>query len=229
MGAKETILNGIGELVVHQAILEIENYDKAGAKNHFEKQNNAKAVTTKASDVLHKKVMDPLLKKPGKLTPLVHKVKDTFGIEKRGIEDGVLIVQYNPRSIKMEGSTSDQNEVKCEDDRRITTVTHNSTVKVSFELVFHSKYPLDTSVKEQMELIMNMIYSTPEKKVKFSWANMQIRGQIISFSGKYDMFDATGNPTSGSMSITIQSSMSVKEVSRITEKMDKERSDKEVS
>ena len=100
---------------------------------------------------------------------------------------------------------------------------------MSFELVFHSKYPLDTSVKEQMELLLNMLYSTPEKMVKFSWANMQIRGQIVAFSGKYDMFDVTGNPTSGSMNITIQTKMTVGEVSKNFKKIEKERKNKEIS
>lgn len=228
MATESKGMSAIGELLVHQAILEIENY-KSGKVNHFEDKNKANAITTKASDALHKKVLDPLLKEPGKLTPVIQGAKDALGIEKRGITDGVMLVQYNPRSIKIEGSTSEQNETKDENGNKIVTVPASSTVRMSFELVFHSKYPLDTSVKEQMELLLNMLYSTPEKMVKFSWANMQIRGQIVAFSGKYDMFDATGNPTSGSMNITIQTKMTVGEVSKNFKKIEKERKNKEIS
>ena len=54
MATESKGMSAIGELLVHQAILEIENY-KSGKANHFEDKDKANAITTKASDALHKK------------------------------------------------------------------------------------------------------------------------------------------------------------------------------
>jgi hypothetical protein len=157
-------------------------------------------------------------------------VKSAVGLEARGIDEGVIQVQYNPSSIKYSGSAPydavpPKSENRDGDTNVVTTVTSSSAINMSFTLVFHSQYTTDQSVKKQMELIMNMIYDSPTKEISFSWSNMQATGTLVSFSGKYDMFDLNGNPTSGRMDMTMRLQIEDKAVDKIMDNAEKGRND----
>lgn len=121
-----------------------------------------------------------------------------------------ITVQYNPASIKYRAGAEEGGNVKYENQGnnscQITTVSGESTVNMSFTLVFHSRYSGDLLVREQMERILDMIRKSATKQVEFSWANIQIEGRLVSFSGEYDMFDVSGMPISGHMDMTIETS-----------------------
>lgn len=121
-----------------------------------------------------------------------------------------IAVQYNPASIKYHASVTESDKVKYENqgnqDCQITTVSGESTVGISFSLLFHSRYSGDQSVREQMERILDMIRRSSTKQVEFAWSNIQIEGRLVSFSGEYDMFDPSGVPISGHMDMTIETS-----------------------
>lgn len=147
------------------------------------------------------------------------------------VEDGVLTVQYNPASIKYHAATSTQ-KTDSQDvgaaTETIVSIPRISTVDMSFELVFHSMDNTDESVREQMELVMGMIYDSPTKMVRFAWGKLETEGKLISFSGEYDMFDESGRPVSGHMNLTIRTNMQVKQVERTLDKLDDVRKNKEV-
>lgn len=142
-------------------------------------------------------------------------------------KNGMITVQYNPASIKYHASGSTQQDVQTYDvgekTETVNTITRNSSLDVSFELVFHKKDDADDSVREQMELVMKMINQSPTKNVKFAWREIAVDGKLVSFLGEYDMFDESGNPVSGHMNMTIQTVMSDKFEERILDKMDNER------
>lgn len=145
------------------------------------------------------------------------------------IQDGVITVQYNPASIRYHASTSTQKTAEPDvgiSTEMVTTITGKSTVDMSFQLVFHSADDTDESVREQMELVMNMLYDSPTKKVKFAWGKIEIEGKLVGFSGEYDMFDALGRPVSGHMQLTIRMETTVKQVERTLDRLDEGHKDK---
>lgn len=146
------------------------------------------------------------------------------------VKNGMLTVQYNPASIKYHAATSAQ-KTQSQDvgaaTENVVSISRISTVDMSFELVFHNADDTDESVRDQMELVMNMIYDSPTKKVKFAWGKLETEGKLTSFSGEYDMFDEAGRPISGHMNLTIRTTMQVKQVERTLDKLDDERKDDE--
>lgn len=149
------------------------------------------------------------------------------------VNNGVIMVQYNPASIKYHArsSTNSKEEEKPGDaTRTITTISRTSTVDMSLELVFHSSNDTDESVREQMELIMDMIYDSPTKRVKFAWGKLQTEGKLTSFSGEYNMFDATGRPIGGRMSLTIRVEREkiLKQTEKVIDKLDEKSENKPV-
>lgn len=228
MAFKEKVLKGAGEVISHKAILEIDFNNKA-ENNSFASDNDLKSGISKVSNALNQKVTN-FLDTPGKLTPYVTKAKNALGIENRGLKDGVIVVQYNPASIKYHATTSEKKtnkkEQKYGQNFNVLTITNTSNIEMSFTLVFHSSYPTDQSVREQMELILNMIQRSPSQKVKFSWANMQTEGKLVSFTGVYDMFDMTGTPISGHMDMTIKMELTIERTKKTLDKLDEEHKDK---
>lgn len=145
------------------------------------------------------------------------------------IKDGMITVQYNPASIKYRAATSSRETAKPDvgtNTKMVTSIPGKYTVDMSFDLVFHSTGDGDESVREQMELVMNMIYDSPTRNVKFAWGNLLIEGKLTSFSGEYDMFDATGRPISGRMSLTVRTETPEKQVEKSINEIGKERKDK---
>lgn len=152
--------------------------------------------------------------------------------DKALINDGMIMVQYNPASIKYRAATPSQNTSSQDvgaDTENIMSIPRASTADMSFSLVFHQAGDADESVREQMELVMNMIYDSPTKKVKFAWGKIEATGKLVSFSGEYDMFDEIGRPISGHMDITIRTQISVKQLDQMLYNAEGERKNKELS
>lgn len=146
-----------------------------------------------------------------------------------GVKDGTVIVQYNPASIKYRASTPTQKTEEREVGTRtkmVTSIPRQSAMELSFDLVFHSTGEGDESVREQMELVMNMIYDSPTRGVRFAWGGLVAEGKLIGFSGEYDMFDASGRPVSGRMSLTIRTVPTGKQIDKAIDEIGRERRDK---
>lgn len=153
----------------------------------------------------------------------------TAARKKTTIRDGMISVQYNPASIRCHASTSTEKTVQPDvgtNTEMVTTITGKSTVDVSFQLVFHNVDDTDESVREQMELVMNMLYDSPTKKVRFAWGKIEMSGKLVGFSGEYDLFDAMGRPVSGHMQLTIRMETTVKQIERTLDRLDEEHKDK---
>lgn len=148
--------------------------------------------------------------------------------DKALIREGMISVQYNPASIRYHASTSTQKTAQPDvgtSTETVTTITGKSTVDVSFQLVFHNVDDTDESVREQMELVMNMIYDSPTKRVTFAWGEIEMNGKLVGFSGEYDMFDATGRPVSGHMQLIIRTETTVTQIERTLNRLDEEHRD----
>lgn len=146
-----------------------------------------------------------------------------------GVRDGTVIVQYNPASIKYRASTPGRKTEEREEGtqtKMVTSIPRQSTLEMSFDLVFHSTGEGDESVREQMELVMNMIYDSPTRGVRFAWGELVAEGKLIGFSGEYDMFDASGRPVSGRMSLTVRIVPPYKQVDKSIDEIGRERIDK---
>lgn len=203
--------------MIQKAILQIDCSKgikkSSSAGGRFQKQDN---VLTAAAD---------------RLKQSASAVSQTGGEQSRAVirDDGTVTVQYNPASIKYRAITSGQKTAEPEvgtNTKMVTSITGKSMVEMSFELVFHSTGDDDESVREQMELVMNMIYDSPTKKIKFAWGKLVTEGKLTGFSGEYDMFDALGRPVSGHMSLTIRTVTPPKQVDKTLDGMDQEHKDK---
>lgn len=202
--------------MIQKVILRIDNSkgvkkgDSSG--NRFQRQDS---VLTAAADQLRQGA-------PGTAPSKDSSISDS-------ISDGVIAVQYNPASIRYHASTSEQKTAEPDvgtSTEMVTTITGKSTVDMSFQLVFHSAGETDESVREQMELVMNMLYDSPTKKVTFAWGKIEMEGKLVGFSGEYDMFDAMGRPVSGHMQLTLRMETTVKQVERTLNRLDEEHKDK---
>lgn len=119
-----------------------------------------------------------------------------------------ITVQYNPATIKYHASVTESSNIKYENqgdaNYQIVPVTGENSIDMSFTLVFHSRFSGDTSVREQIERILDMIRQSPTRQVEFRWGKIHMEGRLVSFSGEYDMFDTSGIPVSGHMDMTIE-------------------------
>lgn len=209
-----------GEEMIQKAILEIDQSrgvrQSAGAGGRFQAGGN---VLTAAAERLRKSAAGGAKK----VQPAGAAGNGTL------IRDGIIAVQYNPASIRYHAGTSEQKTAEPDvgtNTEMVTTIARKSTVDVSFELVFHSADERDESVREQMEMVMDMLYDSPTKKVRFSWGKMEFTGKLVGFSGEYDMFDDLGRPISGHMQLTIRTETTVKQVERTLNRLDQEHRDK---
>lgn len=206
--------------MIQKAILQIDcskGVNKsASAGSRFQAQNN---VLTAAADRLKQRVANAS-----------QGVQPQNALQNRAsVQNGIILVQYNPASIRYHARTSTQKTAQPDvgtDTQMVTTITGKSTVDMSFQLVFHNVDDTDESVREQMELVMNMLYDSPTKKVTFAWGKIEMTGKLVGFSGEYDMFDAMGRPISGHMQLTIRTETTVKQVERTLNKLDEEHKDK---
>ena len=140
--------------------------------------------------------------------------------------DGVIEVQYNPSTVSISGTMEERKTEAEEQRRKITTITTVGVVSLSVELVFHSTSAKDTSVADQMNMLLAMMQKSSTKRVRFSWGNMQVNGRVTSFKGKYDLFHASGLPASGSIQMTIQADSEPKKIEKKIEAMTEERKEK---
>ena len=202
--------------MIQKAILQIDSSKGVKKSNRFQTKNS---VTATAADRLKQKASD-----------VIKTVRDVgAGPGSAFISDDTIIVQYNPASIKYHASTSTKETTEPEagsETRMITSVTAQCTVDMSFELVFHNTGSKDESTKEQMELVMNMLYDSPTKNVRFAWGKLEVEGKLVSFSGEYDMFDSLGSPISGRMSLTIRTVTRPEVVTKNINEIEKKRNDK---
>lgn len=167
---------------------------------------------------------DKAMKALGNIQSEVKKVD--IGRENGSLSDGKIQVQYNPNTLSIQGSMDKRTNTAENQNRKITTITFVGIVKLTVELLFHAISEMDTSVMDQMTMLLTLMQKTPLKKVRFSWGNMQVTGRIISFQGSYDMFYPSGLPAAGKITLTIQSESEPKKIEKKIEGMTEERSDK---
>jgi hypothetical protein len=228
----ETLGEAAGEIISHKAVLEIKDYEVI--ETSATGTAKATSLLARASNAIGGGATNLIAS--AQQTKLANSVTNAFGIENRGYDEGVITVQYNPASIRYSASVTSDIDPKIEESikdasksmkRMVTMCTGAGEIDFSFTLVFHRRFEGDQSVKQQMELILNMLYSRRcTKEVTFSWANMVATGRLISFSGKYDMFETTGNPMSGSMDITIRLATEPKAINKAIDKIGEDRNDK---
>ena len=202
--------------MIQKAILQIDSSKGVKKSSRFQAKNS---VTATAADRLKQKASD-----------VVKTVRDVgAGPSSAFISGDTITVQYNPASIKYHASTSTKETTEPEagsETRMITSVTAQCTVDMSFELIFHNTGSKDESTKEQMELVMNMLYDSPTKNVRFAWGALGVEGKLVSFSGEYDMFDSLGRPISGRMRLTIRTVTPPEVVTKNINEIEKKRDDK---
>ncbi|WP_122642533.1 CIS tube protein [Luxibacter massiliensis] len=111
-------------------------------------------------------------------------------------------VQYNPVSLKLKtqgGRVKAENpQAAGQPDSAVQAVCTGNTT-LSFELYVDGTRTLDT-----IKAMLGMLSSEEKRQVLFAWGNNVFAGEISQMSGSYTMFDHTGQPIQGKISMTIR-------------------------
>ena len=215
----------MNEILGNQAYLEILDY-KADEWDNLVSGSSGSSLSAKGTDLINT-AKDKLKGnfddgKPG----VMDAVKNSVGIDQRGIKDGLIKVQYNPTSMTFTGSTRADSGKRDEKQRQnIETVPVRGNLSMSVELLFDSDNILDTSVQDEMNLLLVTVKKSKTKEVRFSWGKMEIQGKLTAFSGEYTMFYPNGLPQAGKIRITITAQSEPSMVKRRIEKMAEEKPD----
>ncbi|MCM1257764.1 MAG: hypothetical protein NC307_07905 [Roseburia sp.] len=135
-----------------------------------------------------------------------------------GTGEKTFVVQYNPTSLKFQGNAPQTDETQ---GAQGTQIPGTGSVSMSVDLVFHAIAPGDSSAFHKVETMLHTIQASAAKRVKFCWGKMIVEGELTGFSGNYDMFDSTGMPISGSVSLSIRVKAKTATVEKRMEEMAK--------
>lgn len=152
------------------------------------------------------------------------KVMDAVtGKNVKGVEEGVLKMQFNPSSLKFSGSAS--NSMSQYDDPQINQIPSKGKIDFSCDFVIYEDTLSSETVAERMEFLLKYVMFTPYKKVKFTWGKLVVTGKISSLNSSYEMFDKTGAPVMGKISMTMKTDLDTKEFDKMIQEIGKEKAD----
>lgn len=219
-GSLNKAKQGMGELLNHQAVIELLNFNLQEYQSQRQ-TGMAASLAGKASLTANKAITSVTAKASAALTG----GKRALGMDASGLglAQGKITVQYNPKSIQFSASTRENTGSEQEGNYRVTTVTATCTITMTVELIFHAKFPTDTSVKEQVDMFLYLMKKNTGRRIRFSWANMMFEGEAMSLSASYDMFDAAGNPISGKVNLGIQGTSGANVLQKAYQQLEQER------
>lgn len=149
-------------------------------------------------------------------------VKDSvLGKDTRGVANGVLRMQFNPSSLKFSGSTN--YSMGKYEDPSINQIPSKGKIEFSCEFVICEDTLSSETVPERMEFLLKYLMFTPYKKVKFSWGKLAVTGKISALNSSYSMFDKTGKPVLGKISMTMNTDLETKEIDKMIQEIGKEK------
>ena len=213
-----SMVSGMGaDAFAEAAVLEVIDFNPA----ELEERGNINV--GKTGDSLLSGVSDALsgIKNAAKMAG---KAKDAVtGKNINGVEAGVLKMQFNPSSLKFSGSAS--NSMGQYDDPQINQIPSKGKIDFSCDFVIYEDSLSSESVAERMEFLLKHVMFTPYKKVKFTWGKLVVTGKISSLNSSYEMFDKTGAPVMGKISMSMKTDLDTKEVDKMIQEIGKEKAD----
>lgn len=136
-----------------------------------------------------------------------------------GQDEKVISVQYNPSSLHISQHISEQTDNAGDGPDMAVNVAGNCTRTLEVELVFACQEKETPGlVKKRVEMFLALMMHSPDRRISFSWGELECTGCISGMSASYDMFDRTGNPLAGCVKLTIRED--AEDVSRAFEKAD---------
>lgn len=144
-----------------------------------------------------------------------------------------VTVQFNPKSIRMDSLNGSVQDVNSGDvNKLVQQKEFMGRTKMTFELIFDDVDPMDAfmlqevtnlnatglvrkginmaehkgntfSVTKKMETFMALLATNGAQHVIFFWSKMSFRGQVTGVQNKYTMFNTSGNPIRGVMTLEI--------------------------
>lgn len=137
----------------------------------------------------------------------------------RGQDEKVISVQYNPSSLHISQQISEQADNAGDGLDMAVNVAGNCTRTLEVELVFAGREKETPDiVKKRVEMFLALMMHSPDRRISFSWGELECTGFVSSMSASYDMFDRTGAPLAGSVKLTIRED--AEDVGRAFEKAD---------
>lgn len=218
-GAFDKVKQGVGELLDHQAVIEFLDVHPQGAQSP-----GLPGAAASLAGVGSGAVRAGMASVAGRAAAALRGGVAAPGrAGSAGQNRRKMSVPYNPKSIQFAASTKENTGSEQEGNYRVTTVTATCTITMSVELVFYEAFPADTSVKDQVDLFLELMKRNTGRRIRFSWANMMFEGEAMSLTAAYDMFDAVGNPLSGKVNLSIQGTSGASVLSKAYEQLEQER------
>lgn len=123
----------------------------------------------------------------------------------KAMQEESFEVQYNPASMQISEMVSEQGSNAADGLNPQNNVGGNCTRNVSLELVFSREDGMEPGfVKKKVEMFLAVMMKSPDRRISFSWGNMECIGSVTSLSVSYEMFDESGNPLFGRVKMTIR-------------------------
>lgn len=140
--------------------------------------------------------------------------------------NAVITVQYNPTSLKISSSLEQVREdaLSPELQEVYKKMGGACSFDLSVSLIYSSRYPTDTGVREAVNRFLAFITTSSDRLVTFAWGNHLFRGVMTNLNCRYQQFERTGNPTYATVDITLKGSPDI--AVKAIDKMDKERNNK---
>lgn len=117
-------------------------------------------------------------------------------------------VQFNPSTLSISNQAKSMEQQNSQSGEVTSNESNKNAMTLNVTLSYYKKD--DVSVRDNLEGFMGLILLPETPRITFLWGAMFFTGELKSVSPKYIYFDAKGEPTFGTVSLTIESDNSEK-------------------
>lgn len=158
-------------------------------------------------------VIDGTAAESGRLQPAVtKKLLSGKGVEKDTKDNSYSIkIQFNPSSLSFSSHDVSIRKKKADISKKeqgqVETALADcpdSSVSVSFKLVYDRTIYEDCSVRPDVENFISLVTNPFVRQVAFCWGKMSYKGVVKNIDAEYVLFNAQGKPTRAYVNMTIQ-------------------------
>lgn len=132
--------------------------------------------------------------------------------DRNGEENPIIKVQFNPSSLSF--STYDR---KWQEQKKKTTLTQSgqekmaaafaddpdSSINVSFKLIFDRSIEKDSDVQPDVEKFIAMVRDPYVRQAAFCWGDLSYKGVLKNVEAEYLLFNSLGVPTRATVTLTL--------------------------
>lgn len=112
-------------------------------------------------------------------------------------------VQFNPNTIRISNQAKSVENTNNQSGTVSTNELQNN--ELNFNITLHYSKTDEVSVQDKIEAFMGLVLLDKEPRITFLWGAMFFTGMLGAVSPKYMSFNQKGEPTYGTVDLTIKS------------------------